>query len=366
MRRVIVAVFFLWVITPSYAQTRVSVAQLEQFLRSGKVSRNSDAQLAELLGAVTLTEQLTPSTLAGILRSTNLGPESTEQLQLLASTSMFEAPPPAELPKASPPDPAAQHQMLTSAEKYVSNVLQALPDFLAVRATFSFDNALSSSGKNYAKKQVATLHFLGETRRTIAFRNSREITSAAASSSPVFGLTTWGEFGPILKIVLSDSFNGSVAWKRWQTSESGIRVAVFRYAVPKSASHYLVDFCCYVISQDNPVSFPSRDHPAYHGDLYIDPETGIVDRITLQAELSESDPVTASDIAVQYGQIDIGGKSYVCPVQGVAISTVHNLQMKAFDGIGLEKHVNVIRFQDYHKFGSTARIFAADPRLDPH
>lgn len=344
----------------------MTVAQLEQFLASKQASRESDAQLSELLGMVGLSEQLTSSTLTQIVRDIKLGPQSSEQLQLLASSSIFEQPPQIELPRTPPPDAATQLQMIASAEKYVSSVLHLLPDFLALRSTSSFDNTLRLAGGKQGKQQIAALHFLGETRRDITYRNGHEINSASGSSSAAFGLTTWGEFGPILKIVLSDSFQGSVRWSRWQISENGVRVAVFRYAVPKSASHYLIDFCCYVMSQDNPVSFPFRDHPAYHGELFIDPATGTVDRITLQAELTESDPVTASDIAVQYGPVDIGGKSYICPIHGVAISTVHNLQMKAVDGIGLEKHVNIVRFLNYHKFGSTARIFATDPKLDPH
>jgi hypothetical protein len=60
---------------------------------------------------------------------------------------------------------------------------------------------------------------------------------------------------------------------------------------------------------------------------------------------------------VQYGYVDIGGKNYVCPIQGIAVSDVHNLVMES-DGVGLEKHINVVQFLNYHKFGSTSRILS--------
>ena len=174
-------------------------------------------------------------------------------------------------------------------------------------------------------------------------------------------LTTWGEFGPVLKTVLGDSFKGSVVWNRWETGEAGALLAVFRFSVPKPASHYLVDFCCYQKSKEDPGLYTFHDMPAYHGELHVDPATGAIYRITLQAELTDADPVMISSMAVLYGRVNIGGKDYICPVRGIAISEVHNLVMELIDGVGPEKHINEVRFSDYHKFASTARILTDSP-----
>ena len=335
-----------------YAQSLVTVTQLQQFLTSKQAANASDADLADRLSSVALSEQLTPATLSRLLAQSEIGSKSAEQLQLLAFASIFCPPPRAELPDIPAPDSAAREKMIAAAVNHVSSSLHQLPDFLATRDTLSFANTSERSNGKHVKPK-ATMHIVRETRREIAFRNGREIADSNSADS---GLATWGEFGPILKTVVSDSFVGRAIWVRWQISESGTLVAVFRFSVPIDASHYLVDFCCYRKAEDDPMKYPFRARPGYHGELSVDPVTGVIDRITLEADLSDDDPVTSSRIAVQYGKIEIGGRNYVCPIRSIAVSEVHNHVMESVDKVGLEKNVNVVRFLNYHKFGSTARI----------
>jgi hypothetical protein len=338
---------------PIPAQTDVTVAQLREFLTSKQAAKESDTDIADRLSSVALSEQLTPATLSRLLAESEGGPKAAEQLRLLAFASIFRAPPRAELPDAPAPDSADRQRMISAAVSYVNTTLQLLPDFLATRTTLSFENTLVQQSGPMRAKPKAAMHIARESHREIAYRNGREIADSASTDS---GLTTWGEFGPILKTVLGDSFMGNVEWARWQTSETGALLAVFRFTVPQSASHYLIDFCCYQKSKDDPVQYSFREKPGYRGEIYLDPATGVIARITLQAELADADPVTSSGIAVQYGSVDIGGKSYVGPIQGIAVSEVHNLVMESVDGVGLEKHINVVHFLNYHKFGSTSRI----------
>jgi hypothetical protein len=348
----VILLIFLFPAAPVHAQTQVTVAQLRQFLTSKQAAKESDSDLADRLSSVAVSEQLTPPTLSRLISGTGFGPKSAEQLQLLAFTSIFNPPPRTELPDIPAPDSAARQKMISAAMAYVNISLKLLPDLLATRTTSSFDNTLGQTEQKHARPK-ATMHIVRQSHREIAYRNGSEIADAASTDS---GLTTWGEFGPILKTVLGDSFMGSVEWTRWQTSETGAPLAVFRFTVPKASSHYLVDFCCYQKSKDDPVQYPFREKPGYRGELYLDPATGVISRITLQADLTDADPVTKSEIAVQYGPVNIGGKNYVCPIQGIAVSEVRNLVMESVDRVGLEKHVNVVRFLNYHKFGSTARI----------
>ncbi|MGA8741042.1 MAG: hypothetical protein WB561_07640 [Terracidiphilus sp.] len=367
MHRLSILLIVLVLVNPIRAATRVTVAQLEQFLTSKQASKEPDGEIADRLGSVQLTEQLTAQTLARIESQANLGPRTMEQLRLIANSSIFFAPPSGELPTIAAPDQVLQQRMLKSAIEYVDDALQHLPDFLALRTTDSFDNTPQQAGPKHGKPK-AELRLVRESRREIAYRNGKEIVDSASDpgnsqpeSSTFTGFTTKGEFGPVLKTILTDSFKGSVVWNRWQTSESGGLVAVFRYGVPKSVSHYVVDFCCYQKSRDDPQSFRFRYLAGYHGELYLDPTTGVVDRITLEAELTEDDPVMVSSSAVQYGRVNIGGKSYVCPVRGVAASEVHNLNMELVDKVGPERLINEVRFSSYHKFASTVRIFPEDP-----
>ncbi|MGA9587901.1 MAG: hypothetical protein WBQ95_21400 [Terracidiphilus sp.] len=349
LRRVTILLAFLLSAVPDLAQVSVTIAQLLQFLKSKQAAKESDADLADRLSSVSLSEQLTSATLSRLLTETSIGPKASEQLQLLAFASVFFPPPRAEVPDVPPPDSAARQRVLFAAVSYVNTTLQLLPDFLATRTTLSFENTLVQTGP----RPKATLHLVRGSHREIAYRNGREVADTASTDS---GLNTWGEFGPILKTVLADSFMGNVEWARWQTSQTGALLAVFRFTVPQSASHYLIDFCCYQKSEDDPVQYSFHAKPGYRGEIYLDPATGVIDRITLHAELADADPVAISEIAVQYGYVDIGGKSYVCPIQGIAVTEVHNLRMESVDGVGLEKHINIVHFLNYHKFGSTSRI----------
>jgi hypothetical protein len=362
MRSFSILLIFLVLVNPIRAATRVTVAQLEQFLTSRQAAKQSDGEMADRLVSVQLTEQLTAQTLMRIASEANLGPSTMEQLRLIANSSIFFAPPSEELPNLAVPDQVSQERMLNAAVEYVDGALQRLPDFVAIRTTDSFDNTPQRAGSKRTKPR-AVLHLIRESRREITYRNGKEIVDSdndsgngQLGSSAFAGFTTKGEFGPVLKTILSDSFMERVLWNRWQTSESGALVAVFRYGVSKPASHYLIDFCCYQKSRDNPQSFRFRYLAGYHGELYLDPATGVVDRITLEAELTDDDPVMVSSSAVQYGRVNIGGKSYICPVRSVAVSEIRNLNMELVDKVGPERLINEVRFSDYHKFASTARI----------
>lgn len=115
----------------------------------------------------------------------------------------------------------------------------------------------------------------------------------------------------------------------------------------------------------NPGPSPRETIPHIPGELYVDPATGAVDRITLEAELSETDPVTASAMAVQYGPVDIDGKTYICPVHAAAVSTARSTVFQPSGRIRLERHINLVSLANYHRFGSTVRIFNATPPAVP-
>jgi VWFA-related protein len=363
MRRLLLLAALFSIVIPAFAARRVTVAELRQILAAERAANKSDADSAQQLDSLELTEQLTDPTLQRITADTNTGPKTAQALLLLADSSALLAPPAAEIPATPRPDLAAQAAMIGASVKYVSGSLHHLPDFLAARVTHSFNDAPNVIGQS-GYVHGTQLHQVGTFTRQITYRNGREVldseTSAPASkdkpASGPAGLATWGEFGPILAVVLSDAMKGRVTWSRWQQSP-GSQLAVFKYAVPKSASHYLVDYCCSWGS--GPVGY--HDKPGYHGELYLDPATGVVHRLTLEAELTDFDVVSHASIDVRYGPVEIDGKSYICPTRGVAVSIDRNPAVKVIGGEFKIKRVNEITFTGFHKFGSTARIFAGSP-----
>lgn len=346
-------------IAPVRVVIQVKIAQLEQSLTSKQAMKESDEEIADRLSQVTLSEELVGPALARILTESGARPKTVEQIELLAAESIFNPPPRGDQLLDPLPGPARQQQMLDAARAYVNGTLQRLPDFLAVRVTRSFENTVADPKPKHGKPKVR-MHFVGEYKRELAYRNGREVDSEMGRGSRptdmIAGLSTWGEFGGILKIVLNDAFSGHVEFERWQRSATGVEVAVFRYLIPDASSHYSVDFCCYLESMDNPVELRFYARPGYHGELFVNPTDGSIGRITLEADMNGGDAVRRSAIAVDYGPVDIGGKPFICPIRSVAITEVHNLMMESIDGVGLEKHANLVAFVNYHKFGSTVRI----------
>lgn len=356
---------------PLLAANRVTVDQLEQMLAAQRAANKSDEVVAKQLAGYELTEQLTPQTLSHISAELQPGPRTAQAIDLLADFSTFLPPPQNEIPDVPTPDMMAQRNMINSAIQYIVKTLRHLPDLLATRTTRSFDDSpLVIGHSGYAPN--ADLHLVGTFTRPITYRDGREVLDSVdgdgvkrkAAAGPA-GLTTWGEFGPVLGIVLSDAAKGRITWSRWQSSTEG-RVAVFHFQVPKDASHYLVDYCCawQVLNDAGSTGAPLSYHgtPGYHGDLYVDPATGAILRIVIEAELSGNDLITRAAISVQYATVEIGGSPFICPVRSLAVSGDRNRPGKSIGNATPVTRVNEVQFTDYHRFGSTSRIVSSDPQ----
>ena len=377
MRKFILLVMSLVVITPCYAaEHSVTVEQLKQMLAAQQTAGKNDGDRAQQLISLELTEQLTQPTLDSITAEFKPGPKTVLSLKLLADSSAFLEPPAGELLAKAPPTVAEQRTMLKSAINFIGVTLHHMPDFLATRLTDSYDNTpLSVTHSGWAPH--TDLHPAGTFSHHIVYRNGQEVLDRQSDSSgakpkneptPV-GLVSFGEFGAALGVILSDASKGILKWSHWEQSAAG-PVAVYHFEVPQAASHYTVNFCCVRGSLDQTggalgaVLGLSADSyngtPSYHGNLYLDPTTGAVLRVTVVSDLKPSDPIMRAAISVQYGPVEIGGKSYICPVHSIAISLTKSHS-------GGEKsdrevlRINEVSFTDYHRFGSTTRIITDVP-----
>jgi hypothetical protein len=157
--------------------------------------------------------------------------------------------------------------------------------------------------------------------------------------------------------------SNGLSWSRWESGEQG-NEAVFRYAVHSDHPRYEVDSCCL----RNGDSF--RTDPEYHGELAIDPQTGTILRLTMQAEpgwivepnLTPIQFVRATGMMLEYGPMQIGGKTFICPRRSVV--TIRTRAVRSLNFWGQHSTVYApylsmmddIAFSDYHKFGSESRI----------
>ena len=58
-----------------------------------------------------------------------------------------------------------------------------------------------------------------------------------------------------------------------------------------------------------------RTAPAYHGSLWVDPETGMVLRLSLEIGENEVGQFKRFAVMVQYAPVQIGGRNFICPVE---------------------------------------------------
>jgi len=361
-----------------HAQTRVSVSQMDPLLAS--LHHKSDAKGARQLVGLELTERATSAWLERW--ETELpGTHTREALAALADASAFLDLPAADLPAEAPPDLATQEQIFSRITDYVSKTLHKLPNFSALRITTYYEWATPQQLLQQLQTRVYTLSNskptfrslgavnLGESKGTslfiagtwnmlVTYRDGLEISDTPAEKGrherpPAASISTEGEFGPILYVVLGDAIHGEVTWGHWEHGKDGL-LAVFHYEVPSRFSHYAVK------------SFEGgpEKYPTYQGEIAVDPASGTIYRITIKAEKPLSATMAESSILVEYGPVTIGGSVYICPVRAVALSKQLALNSNggAQDASApVRIYVNDVAFTQYHVFRAEARILPGNP-----
>jgi VWFA-related protein len=384
MRKQTLLLLLAWMALPASAAKRVTTDQLEKIVAADHGKQ--DAKVAQQLVNLELSERLSAAKLTR-WEADLPGPESRQALVALADASAFLNPPASELPTTAPPDVAAQRQIVALAVDYASKTISRLPDFFATRDTIRFEDtpprqmdtgSLSDVGSMTGSfTPYQPLHPVARSSDTVFYRDGKEIVDSDAnkdkeSDSAASGLTTWGEFGPILTTVLVDAAQGTMGWSHWEQGSAG-PVAVFSYAVPKAKSHYEVHYCCVQTGNENRLF---KQLAGYRGEVAIDPANGTILRLTVAAELGKDDPITKANILVEYGPVEIGGKTYICPLKSVSISLAHEqdahaIHMQRMSATMVDQNnqnsekplqtmLDEIAFDKYHLFRAESSIVAGD------
>jgi hypothetical protein len=212
---------------------------------------------------------------------------------------------------------------------YVRTAKRKFPDFLARQTTIRYQETPMYGDGTSANYQP--LHVTDSWITTVLYRNGSEIAEGKRSNrKPRHGeMITFGVFGPALKGVV-DGKNGGLTWERWEQGVTG-RLAVFRYIIPSSESHYTVWLCCL---PDGDGTETYRRYAGYHLEIAVDPQSGAILRLQHQDDLKSTTPLSRSDIMVEYGPVEIGGKTYVCPLRSVSI--VRARSVRVFSRIGMK------------------------------
>lgn len=377
MRRLLLAGLLFASAFPTLAVQHVTVDELRQSLIAQKAAHRSDGKTAQSLGDVELTERLSEATLQKWKTEIGIGPHTAQALRLLGDQCALLIPPASELPNNPAPSTEEIQAMFRAAVHYVATTLHRLPNFIATRETQRFENIPSTISHSGGTPPHSDLHAAGRTQQELTYRDGEELDMRKVASDVAHGkpdaLPPWlvsrGEFGAILAVVLRDATKGKIAWRRWEQTPMGL-AAVFHFQVTAQSSHYAVDYCCVYSPETRPLAGADlksgslqnayHDTPAYHGDLFIDPASGAVLRLTVESELKPTDPIQRSMIAVEYGWVEIGGEDYICPTHSIAVSQGWAL-LDGETSMRTILRVNETSFTRYHRFGSTASIVPVEP-----
>jgi hypothetical protein len=379
MRKLGALIALVGMASPAFAAKRVTVAQLEQTLAA--VHGGPDADAARQLSDLELTERLSTAQLSSL--ETGLpGEKARTALRMLADASAFLDPPAAEILALPAPDLATQRQILDLTVNYVTETVHKLPNFFATRITTSFEGApeVQSSGAISTVGMASftahqPLHPVGISRVTVLYRDGHEVVDAGPEKTrkaqpAAQRLTTAGVFGPVLVTVLVDAAQSKkLAWSHWEQGATGPE-AVFSYAVPREMSHYTVNWESLPADQSKGCITRTQSFSKlvpYHGEIAVDPVSGTILRLVLAADMKPDDFTVKSGIAVEYGRVEIGGRSYFGPVKSVSSTLAHSpLQMDPQGCLwnealpGLKTSLNDVVFEDYHMFRAETRVLAGN------
>jgi VWFA-related protein len=347
---------------------RVTVSQLEDAIRK----EAGGAGFPLRLGNIELTERLMNdkrAQLLGLLRNDR----EREAMVAVADFSEFLSPPPQNALPDPPPGRAAQLDILGRTFDYLGDAIHKLPDFFATRTAVSYQEPQvrdEDSCKIPSTEQALRAAFTG--RGTVLYRNGAEVVDAEKTDRKRLlkgrerAFDSHGIFGPVLAYVLAAAAKGqsAITWSRWERGDHG-SLAVFHFVVPSTAPVYEITYCCLPDGDGTQVY---RNMTGRRGDFAVDPSSGAIMRLVIEADLEEDRvpraPLIRSALMVEYAPIEIGGKRYVSPVRSVSISRGRTLTLMRDWGIPFivygpyETLVNDFTFSDYHKFGSESRILS--------
>jgi VWFA-related protein len=351
--------------TPRPGIEKVTVAQLEELV-------HAQTDLQRKLANLELTERLSTPRLDALL-SVIHGERERQALTADADLSIALAPPADEIVNRPRPSVEEQRAILRRSFDYLQNAIPKLPDFYALRNTVRFEDPLERDNETWKMPlQDETLHFATGEHATVLYRNGHEVVEKKKKlgKGPVArgvrarGLETRGTFGPILAYMLTAAATrpGILSWKRWERGKYG-DLAVFSYRAVSTNIAPELTFCCL---PEGDGTTPYQNKADTYGEFALNPDTGAIMRIVINADLDEERdpdvPLIRSQVMVEYGPVELGGKTYICPQRSVEVS--RGRSEREFYEWGMvfslysyfETMINDVTFGGYHKFGSEARI----------
>jgi hypothetical protein len=327
------------------AQMRMSSEQLVGFVKSSIKLGHEDKRIADYLKKVKLTDRLTTQTVAE-LEGQGVGAKTLAALyelqegskELPVTQSLGPAPPPKVIAVApKPPSQEEIDKVLADVTEYARNYTKQLPNFICVQRTLR--NYDPTGKEDWRRDATLTAQ--------LSYNNQKEDykiimvdnkSTVGMDFERVGGATSTGEFGSLMKEIFDKESLTFFRWERWATLH-GRRMHVFFYRVGQPQSKWSIRY-----QRSDQIT------PGYSGLVFVDRDTGMIMRITMQAEdIPLSFPVQQASMLLDYDFVKISEREFVLPIRSEMRMREARMMIK-----------NETEFRLYRKFTADTVIKAID------
>jgi VWFA-related protein len=242
---------------------------------------------------------------------------------------------------AKPLEAAQSNAFIADARERALAYGQGLPNFLCME---SIDRSIDPRGTGAWKHQDSIIEMLRyadkHESRTIVEVDGRK---SKLSVDGITGAYSNGEFGGVLQMIFDPAAHAEFQWQKTEEKD-GQTLQEFSYAVEAKNSQF-------VLTAPDRTQLPAP----FHGLLLIDDATHSVRRLVAQTgELPQDFGIKSSWMTIDYDYIAINGHDYLLPTSGEV-----GLKQGRHEAIS-----NQLRFSNYRRFGSHARILSTGPITD--
>ena len=321
-----------------FAQSTMTVAQLESFVRSSIKLHNPDKDVADSLAKIKIANKLEDQTVEE-LRAAGAGPKTIAALKKLVIATAGLAEAPAAAPKVAavtiaPPGSIEQKQILDQVAEQALNYTNNLPNFICTQLTRRHVDQTGTENYTLADTvQEQLTYFDRQESYKVTMVNNRAVTNM--EHDQLGGSTSTGEFGTMLRYVFEPSSHTEFGWEKWATLRSR-RMYVFNFRVLQGYSRYSIK------DGDSHHEIVA----GYHGLVYADQETKSVMRVVTEADsIPPEFPIQQASMDLNYDLTKIGDREFLLPLK----SEVHLRRGKWLSW-------NETEFRLYRKFGTESNI----------
>jgi hypothetical protein len=232
----------------------------------------------------------------------------------------------------APADDAETAAVVLPAAKNALGYLDQLPNFRCIQETHRF-TAPAKSPDQLKEADSYKDELIFEDGKERYQRLEADGVKADHSAIENTGIRSRNEFGSMLRGLFDPKVGASYHWAG-RSMALGVLCQVFEFEVSRAKSNFVMHY-------GNTV-----ESAAYRGRVFIDDETGMVRRLTIQGSgLSKEFALQSPSLSLDYGMVKIGEVDYLLPLRSI-------LQLRNAKVFVRNESV----FRDYRKFQAESKI----------